>query len=260
MCKTTTGNTASSDRVRQIFPPCAPESNPGKIIRIRVYDPKSLIGSNSDLRNALTGVQQFYNGLRQTPQLPADMVNDLTAYTFEVTYTASAPTENEIRQFRRMDFPVYIFHTPGISANSSSIEEMQTLLERHEISPPIRVRLINDDPNVVVTTSAGDAYKTIGEDWENQNVLGFGFPGNYYTQGTCHKLGLIKIDAILKNASGWNSGADRFRGVVTHELGHMLGLAHVDGTVMNRTYQPGTAQFSVAQIDIVRDTLKILSP
>ncbi|MGN6492157.1 MAG: hypothetical protein ACTHLE_09200 [Agriterribacter sp.] len=260
MCKTTTGNTTSSSRVRQIYPPCAPEPNPGKVVKVRVHDPKNLIGSNNDLKNALTSVQQFYNGLQQTPQLPADLVSDLSKYTFEVTYTSSAPSDNEIRQLRRMDFPVYLFHTPGISANSSSIGEMQTLLERHEISPPIRVRLIDEDPNVITTTSAGDAYKSLEDDWEKEEVLGFGFPGNYYSQGTCHKLGLIKVDAIQKSAAGWSSIPDRFKGVIEHELGHMLGLGHFDGTVMNKKYQPGATQFTIAQIDIIRDTLKILSP
>lgn len=259
MC-TTTNNTVSTNRVRKIFPPCAPEASAGKTVRVRVYDPKSLINNNTDLKNALTGVQIFYNALQHTPQLPADLKNNLSEYSFEVSYNNSAPTNNDIRQLRRMDFPMYIFNTPGISPNSSSSEEMQALLERHEISPPIRVRLIDDDPNVTVTTSAGDAYETIEKDWGKETVLGFGFPGNYYTQGTCHKVGFIKMDAIAKNATGWNSIADRFKGVVEHELGHMLALAHSEGTVMNEKYKPGSPSFSVAQIDIIRDTLKRLSP
>ncbi|MBX2924030.1 MAG: hypothetical protein KF746_17660 [Chitinophagaceae bacterium] len=259
MCKTTTNNTASADRVRRIFPQCA-EEVAGKKVKVAIYDPKKIIDGRNDLKAALMGVQNFYNSLKDMPGLSPDLSNDLALYTFEVTYKSFSPAGDEIQRMGRMDFPFYVFNTPGLSANSTSADEIQRLMEKHQVASYIWLRKIEDDPSAQTLVPTRDVYKGIEEDWSAENVLGFGFAGNYYLGKFCRKLGIIKADAVLKNITGWSSGADKFKSVVEHELGHMFSLTHHSGTVMNETYQPGTTQFSVAQIDIIRDTLKILSP
>jgi hypothetical protein len=260
MCKTTSPVTSSVSAVRRVFPPCRPESNPGKVVKITVYDPKKLIEGRTDLKDALTQVQGFYNGLQHEPGLAADLVNDLAVYTFQVSYKASAPDTNELQQLARMDFPLYVFHSPPLSPDLSSVGEMQTLMEHHQVPSQLWLRMIDADPSVTATVATGDVYQSMENDWGNQFVLGFGFPGNYYNHGTCHKLGIIKIDAVLANMAPNVSGADRIRGVVEHELGHMFSLRHEAGTIMNEKYEGGFTHFSLQQIDVIRDTLKLLSP
>lgn len=261
MCKTTTAsNSVASEKVRRVFPACTAEVT-GKLVKIIVYDPKRLIESRSDLRAALTQVQDFYNGLKNQPGLPADVVSDLGLYSFQAEYRASAPNESEIAQLGKMDFPVYLFNSPPLSPNLSSVEEMQALMEHHQVSSVLWLRMIDEqEPDVVTYVGTADVYESIEKDWGNQFVLGFGYPGRYSFDGNCHKLGIIKIDAVLANMPPNVSGAQRFRGVLEHELGHMFSLRHEEGTIMNEKYEGGMTQFSAAQIDVIRDTLKQLSP
>jgi hypothetical protein len=261
MCKTTTAsNSVASEKVRRVFPACTAEVT-GKLVKIIVYDPKRLIESRSDLRAALTQVQDFYNGLKNQPGLPADLVSDLGLYSFQAEYKASAPSETEIKQLGRMDFPFYVFHSPPLSPDLTSVEEIQALMERHQVSSILWLRMIDEtDPEAQAYIGTGDVYESLEKDWINQLVLGFGFPGSYTFNGNCHKLGIIKIDAVLANMPPGVSGAQRFRGVLEHELGHMFSLRHEAGTIMNEKYEGGMTHFSAAQIDVIRDTLKQLSP
>ncbi len=262
MCKTTTAaNNAATEKIRRVFPPCAAEKNTGKQVKIILFDPKGLIESRSDLKAALKQVQDFYNGLKNTAGLPVDLVNDLALYSFQSEYRASAPSENEIRQLGRMDFPVYVFHSPPLSPDLSSADEMKVLMERHQVASIIMLRMIDEqDPDAISFIGTADVYESIEKDWVNQLVLGFGFAGTYTYNGNCHKLGIIKIDAVLANIPPNVSAADRFRSVLEHELGHMFSLRHEAGTIMNEKYEGGMTHFSIPQIDVIRDTLKMLSP
>lgn len=265
MCKTTSPVIVNfSEKIRSIRPPC-PAAVTGKQVTITLYDPKGLMSGRDDLKNALTQVAQFYGGLKQVQGLPASLAAELSLYSFHAVYKAAAPDDNEIAGLGRMDFPMYIFNSPPLSPNSSSLEEIKTVMKRHGLSAVSNLRTIKPDPNMVpFITGPVDFNKSVDDSWADQSVLGFGFPGNYYAKGTCHKLGIVKLDALEKNKPANASAAERFRGVLIHELGHMFAVRHDEdnepATIMQKKYEGGATNFSNAQIDVIRDTLKKLSP
>jgi len=258
MGTTTTPSVGSSAAVRRVFPPCPAATNVGKIAKITMYDPKKLINSNNNLKNALVDVQDFYNNLKNTANLDSQVSSDLSGYTFQATYQSSAPSAAEINAMGRMDFPMYVFNSPGLSPNLTSIGEIHQLMETHQI-PSVLFLTTYSSPNASSTNATGDVYNTTSQKWGDTITLGFGFPGIYHTSGTCHKLGLIKIDAVLNNVAG-AVATNKFKFVVTHELGHMLAVSHKAGTIMNETYNLSSSDFQPLQITVIRDTLKKLSP
>lgn len=265
MCKTTSPVIVNfSEKIRGIRPPC-PAAVTGKQVTITLYDPKGLMSGRDDLKTALTQVAQFYDGLEQVPGLPASLAADLSLYTFTAVYKAAAPGANEIAGLGRMDFPLYIFNSPGLSPNSSSLDEIKAIMKMHGLAGFSNLRVLQQNPDTLpILTTPVDFNKSVDDSWADQFVLGFGFPGNYYAKGTCNKLGIIKLDALEKNKPANASAAERFRGVLIHELGHMFAVRHDEdnepATIMQKKYEGGASNFSNAQIDVIRDTLKKLSP
>lgn len=260
MCKTTTATVAANERTRRIFPPCGPQVST-KTVTVTVFDPKKLIESRSDLQHAITQVGDFYNNLKATPGLPPAVVQDLSRFTFATVYKTAAPNEAERAQLGNMDFPFYLFHYKA--PFDTSYTEIQELLEAHKIPMDLSVKVIIDTNTTMIRKIVPDAYKTIENDWGDELVLGFGFPANYHdphNTGNCRKLGLVKIDAVLQHVPMGDTEETRFAGVIEHELGHMLALAHQAGTLMNEKYDRQFKQFNADQIAVIRDTLKILSP
>ncbi|MBT8183322.1 MAG: hypothetical protein KJN76_00665 [Eudoraea sp.] len=254
----TTPGVGSSTALRRVFPPCPAATNVGKTANITLFDPKKLINSNSNLKNALVDVENFYSNLKNTTGLDTAVSSDLSAYTFQATYKPAAPSAVEINAMGRMDFPMYVFNSPGLSSNLSSVSEMHQLMETHQI-PSILFLTTYTSPNSAATNPTGDVYETISKKWSDTSTLGFGFPAIYHTSGSCHKLGLIKIDAVLNNVSG-TAAVNKFKFVVKHELGHMFAVSHEAGTIMNEEYNLSSSNFKPLQINVIRDTLKNLSP
>lgn len=254
----TTPSVGSSAAVRRVFPPCPAATNVGKTARITMYDPKKLINNNSNLQNVLVDVQNFYNGLKNSANLDPIVSSDLSGYSFQVTYHPSAPSATEVMAMGRMDFPMYVFNSPPLSSNLSSVGEMHKLMETHQI-PSVLFLTTYTSPNASTTKPTGDVYGTISKAWGDKFTLGFGFPGIYHRSGSCHKLGLIKIDAVLNNVAG-TAATNKFKFVVTHELGHMFAVSHKAGTIMNEKYNLSFSNFTALQITVIRDTLKKLSP
>lgn len=265
MCKSTSPVIVNfSEKIRGIRPPCPPAVT-GKQVTITLYDPKGLMAGRDDLKTALTQVAQFYGALKTAQGLAASLAADLSLYTFTAVYKAAAPGANEIAALGRMDFPLYVFNSPGLSPNSSSLEEIKAIMNLHGLAGFSNLRILQQNPDTLpILTTPVDFIKSVDESWADQFVLGFGFPGNYYAKGTCNKLGIIKLDALEKNKPVNASAADRFRGVLIHELGHMFAVRHDEGsiplTIMHKEYKGGLTHFSNEQIDVIRDTLKKLSP
>jgi len=260
MCQTTRAIFGSNAVIRRVFPPC-PRAITGKTVRFIIFDPKKQIDSRSDLKAAINQVGSFYNNLKNTSGLSNAIKADLASYNFVVEYRPSAPDDSTLLNLGRMDFPVYLFNTPGISATSTSISEIQQLMQRHQISAMSFLRAFNTiHPELPILAPVVDNYKTIESSWENRDVLGFGFPGGYYNNGSCGKLGIIKIDALLTITSTFDTDSERLTWVLQHELGHMFALVHHDDSLMNDKYDRHFAAFLPLQIGHVRDTLKRVSP
>jgi hypothetical protein len=260
MCTTTRAIFGSSTTVRRVFPPCAPAVS-GKTVRFILFDPKQHIDARNDLKAAISQVGVFYGNLKNTPGLPVAIKTDLSLFNFQTEYRPTAPDQATMENLGRMDFPVYLFATPGISSSSTSIDEVTQLMQRHQISASSFVRRVDfAHPDVPILAPVADNYKTIEDSWESKTVMGFGFPGIYYTTGNCHKLGLIKIDALLAQASAFDSEPDRFAWVLQHELGHMFALVHHPDTLMNEDYNRQFKTFLPIQIGHIRDMLKRMSP
>jgi hypothetical protein len=250
----------SSTTIRRLFPPCAPETT-AKLVQFIVFDPKRFIESNSELKGAIVQAGNFYSNLVNTAGLSEQVKTDLSKFSFRTEYRASSPDQATIASPGRMTFPIYLFHTPDISPDSTSVDEIHQLMQQYQISAISRLRDVDlQHPDRTVLLPTKDNYNAVSESWSSKEVWGFGFPGAYYTNGSCHKLGLIKIDALLASPTTYDTRAQRFAWVLQHELGHMFALKHHDASMMNDEYDRHFSEMLPIQIGQVRDMLLRMSP
>lgn len=249
-----------AERLRKIYTPCPPAAASKKIL-IRVFDNKSLIG---DVTNSVEAMWQiletFLNGLHQTVGLPAAVAQSLQTFTFEVAFLPRNSTADERRTFGMMDFPVYLETTEATRTFTEG--DGKDLLLTHQIPEETEIRKIL--PDAAVQTRRVHSYDEV-KDFikdDDQKDLGVAIPGTYFRnrQTQCRKLAIIKINLITKNLV-LDLRQPKFISVMKHELGHMFGMDHELGTLMDPQNREAMnhPDYTVNQLTVLNQVLTIIN-
>lgn len=256
MGTTKRGSTLSiTERLRRVFLPCVAFSGP-RTVTVKVFDKHGLITEMMPSQDMVTQMQTFLNGLAATPGLPAAVVTNLSSIQFNVSYVDHAPSRDDIEHFAVTDFPMHLLTASGSVA--ASTEDVTDVLVNHRI--PQKTNLVKQlDP---VLLGKVLPYETLEEDWGNQRVLGIGIPGTYFipnSQTRCRKVAVIKMQGFMTENLPDARRPAKILFALRHELGHMLGLRHLDGTIMNCKYDlSAPTAYSNHQIEIVSGSLQRL--
>lgn len=210
----------------------------GKKVFIRVFDEKKLVGPATGLseNETFSELNSFFNGLETTPQIEQRVADVLKEFSFEIIYERRAPTESEKQQFGMMDFPVYLESAEKPSGLTKS--DAKKLLESHSMPGLTYTFLINKQGQL--QHAAQDVYGSLEGLMNNGSTIGLGIPGNYLnnTQTLCRKIAIILIDRLMSDTHiAFSIRQKMFVAVLKHEIGHMLGLEHENGTLMHGNYQ-----------------------
>jgi len=251
----------SKDDPLRTIPTACVSAGGSKKISIKVFDKKGLIG---DVTNSIEAVRQkletFFNRLHEE-QLPPAVVQNLQSFSFEVLFIPRSTTAAERRGFGMMDFPVYLDTTEGAGALTEG--DVQDLVKDHGIRGLTKVKLIVSDTETQFrNVNSGDEIKSFMKD-EDQKDLGIGIPGTYFIPGSqaqCRKLAIIKMNLIKRNPV-FDSREPKFISGVKHELGHMFGMDHEDGTVMDPDNRKAAQHliYTANQIRVLNEVLTIIS-
>jgi predicted Zn-dependent protease len=98
---------------------------------------------------------------------------------------------------------------------------------------------------------------------EDQKDLGIGIPGTYFIPGKqaeCRKLAIIKMNLIKRNPV-FDTREPKFISGLKHELGHMFGMDHENGTLMDPSNHEAANHpvYSPNQIRVLNEVLTIIS-
>jgi len=248
------------DRLRKIPTACV-SAGGSKKVSIKVFDKKHLVG---DATNSIEAVRQkletFFNHLHEE-SLPPGVAQNLQSFSFEVLFIPRDSTAVERRAFGMMDFPIYLDTTEGAGALTEG--PVQDLLEDHGIPELTKVKLIKSDTETQFrNVNSGDEIKSFMKD-EDQKDLGIGIPGTYFIPGSqaqCRKLAIIKMNLIKRNPV-FDSREPKFISGVKHELGHMFGMDHEDGTLMDPNNREAANHpiYTANQIRVLNEVLTIIS-
>lgn len=263
MCKTTTKGSSPSgaNNLLNVFVPCLPGTG-SKRVAIRIFDRRSVLNDAFHSESAARqNMEAFFNNLSATAGLPAAIAQDLQTFSFAVTFVRRDSNQAEKDSFGMMDFPVYLESTAGSSAFSP--EDAAALLRAHKI--PERTEVFTPIDNEGTDANAAvNTYQIVEQFIPNPNVFGAGVPGTYRiaaSQSQCRKIGIIKGNQVIAGVANFETRQNRLVAVLKHELGHMFGMAHVAGTLMEENYENAIAHptFSIGQVIILYNTVTTLS-
>jgi hypothetical protein len=262
MCKTKKESSpAVVNNLLNVFVPCLAGTR-SKRVAIRVFDRKSVLNDAFHSESAAKqNMEAFFSNLSATPGLPAAIAQDLQTFSFEVTFVRRDSHKDERESFGMMDFPVYLESTAGSSAFSA--EEGAALLRAHRI--PERTEVFTPIDNEGTDANADvNPYRAVEEFIPKDEVFGAGVPGTYRiaaSQSQCRKIGIIKGNRVIAGVASFETRQNRLVAVLKHELGHMFGMAHVVGTLMEENYENaiGHPTFSIGQVIILYNTVTTLS-
>lgn len=208
-----------------------------------------------------TDLETFLNGLATTNGLEAAVAAQLSAITFRVTYQTTSPGQAEIDQSNVNDFPIYFLTRTGVF--QASTDDVLDLLGRHRI--PDRTFVFRREGTLTGPRPFPvDARGIINEDWSDKpSILGFGIPGTYFipnSQARCRKIGIIKMQGFMSEHVPFALRRARIVGILKHELGHMFGLTHEDGTIMAKRYDLNSNhnEYTINQLWVVGRALDLL--
>jgi hypothetical protein len=258
------GSEASiAERLQKVFTPCLAGTG-SKKVSIKLFDAKVLVGdvapSGESVKNDL---QLFLDNLKATVGLPASVKQNLETFSFEVAYFPRGPSSAERNSFGMMDFPIYLENTAP--PNAISPAQAKDLLVAHRIPETTFVRTkiaVNQ-----VQTAPVRPYVQVKEMFEDDNTgdLGIGIPGTYFAREDlhtrCRKLGIIEINLIKAFTDDLTTR--RLFAVLKHELGHMFGLGHHPGTLMDEkvkvAIRPENSSYTIDHIEILTQALTLIS-
>lgn len=254
------GDESIADRLRTIATPCLPAKG-NKKVSIRIFDKKSLLGdATHSVEKVRQTLETFFNGLHQTAGLPAPVAESLHSFSFEVLFIPRDSTLAERRAFGMMDFPVYLDSTDGVAPLTEG--GGKDLLLAHAIPERTQVRLIVSASETQMRgVDSYDEIKTLIKD-EDQTTVGAGLPGTYFdppSQTKCRKLGLIKMNLVNRNPV-FDKREPKLIFVLKHELGHMFGMDHEVGTLMDPQYDAvvNRQDYTVNQLNVLNQSLTII--
>jgi hypothetical protein len=240
-----------------------------KKVSIKVFGDGNLFGAVFSTGGEETNLKQqletFLDDLDKRANLDPVAVQILQAFSFEVTFIKRDSSAAERDGFGMMDFPVYLRTTAsGTGSDEFTKEEGRKLLLAHRIPKKTVVMELSDDEG-----SAGFADFIPVDEVEafipNQQAFGIGVPGAYAdvpNQTKCRKIGILKVNDLIRGVAGFAERQTRFLFVLKHELGHMFGLAHLDSTLMDRDYAEVVKHpdYTKGQIILISNALSALSP
>ena len=213
-------------------------------------------------QDVVNDLRTFLNGLDTTPGIDAATAAGLAAYTFDVTYETSFPSQAQIDSFDVNDFPIYFLTTQGVFRSSS--DSVVDLLVANRIPELTFVgRRQGALPNPVLGQVR--TYTIIEDDWEEKpSVLGFGIPGVYFipnSQTRCRKIGVIKMQGDMITNLPFPQRRAKIVSILRHELGHMFALTHENNTMMDPDYEVNATftQFTNDQLWVVVRALDLLT-
>jgi hypothetical protein len=258
------GEDSIADRLRKIATPCLPAKG-NKKVSVRIFDKKSLIGDvTSSVEAVRKTLETFLNDLHKTEGLPSAVAQNLQAFTFEVTFTPRDSSADERRGFGMMDFPVYLETTEGTTLTRPFTEgDGKDLLLAHAIPEETDVRKILSDSGVQTTrVHSYEEVKSFIKD-DDQKDLGIAIPGTYFrpnSQSLCRRVAVIKINLIKRNLV-LDLRQPKFISVMKHELGHMFGMDHETGTVMDPSNRDAMNHlgYEVNQLTVLNEVLTTIS-
>jgi hypothetical protein len=264
MCSSTTKGSSSpvNEDLQFVFPACLPGTG-SKKVSIKLFDKKRLVGdvaaSGESVKNTL---QVFLDALKTTAGLPASEKQILETFSFEVQYFADAPSTAERLAFGMMDFPVYLESTEAPNAISRS--QGKDLLIAHRIPKETFVKRETGVNQFEIRPTL--PYDQVEEMFvaEATSDLGIGVPGTYFARGNdqrrCRKIGIVAVNLVKRNVAELTTR--RFFAVLKHELGHMFGIAHHPGTLMDESLAvailPENNSFTAGQVRIISQALAII--
>jgi len=254
-----------AEKLRKIYTPCL-SAKGSKKISIRVFDKKSLIGDvTSSVEFVRQTLEAFFNDLHKTEGLPPTVKQNLQSFSFEVAFIPRNSTADERRAFGMMDFPVYLETTEETKITRTFTKgDGQELLLAHGIPEETQTkRIVSENEAQLPTVHSYDEVNDFIKDDESKD-LGIGIPGTYFKAGSqsqCRKLGIIKINLIGRNLVP-EKRQPKFISVMKHELGHMFGMDHEPGTLMDPDNGEAMkhTDFTVNQIKVLNEVLTIISP
>jgi hypothetical protein len=264
MCSLTnifSGRQNTTGTLLPILPACLP-AGASKKVSIKLFDKQHLIG---DVTNSVSGVRQtletFFNRLHETAGVPPNVAQNLQNFSFEVLFIPRDSTPAERRAFGMMDFPVYLADLDG-SQPLTEARAME-LLRTHGIPQETRTRTTLDDGGVQTSpVHSLNEVKSFITDGDNKD-LGVGIPGTYFMpdiQRRCRKLAIIKMNLVKKNAV-IDVREAKFISGLKHEIGHMFGMGHEPGTVMDGDNREAIKhpRYTVNQLRVLNDVLTIIT-
>ena len=248
-------------QLRKMHTACKPGPG-GKKVSIKVFDKKGLVGN---VTSSIVGVKQtletFFNNLHATQNLDPAVAQNLQTFTFEVEFFARNSSAAERLAFGKMDFPVYLDSSAGIAPLTQ--KDGDDFIRNHKLPQLTKVTIKlptgNEFERTVLKTY--EAIESFIKD-EDQKVPGIGIPGPYFTPGSqdkCRKIGIIKMNLVENAVPALRE--QKFIVVLKHELGHMFGMDHEAGTMMDRTYGDSLqhSNYTPRQIRVLSDSLTVLS-
>jgi hypothetical protein len=260
--RTLLGGTNSTEPVRRIQPPCR-RSDGNKVVTIKLFDKHQFVNDMATPEEVRTDLETFLNGLATTSGLEAAVAAQLSAITFRVTYQTTSPGQAEIDQLNVNDFPIYFLTRTGVF--QASTDDVLDLLGRHRIPDRTFVgRRQGALPEPVLAPV--DPRGIINEDWSDKpSVLGFGIPGTYFipnSQTRCRKIGIIKMQGFMTENLPVDRRRAKIAGILKHELGHMFGLVHEDGTIMAKDYNLNASHtdYTINQLWVMDRAFALLMP
>lgn len=234
----------------------------GKKVSIKIFDKKALAGNvTSSLGQVKQNLETFFNNLHATANLPAAVAQHLQTFSFEVEFFTRNSTASERLAFGMMDFPVYLDSSAGIAPLTQ--KDGEDFITNHKLPEltkvVIKLPVGNEFQRTEVKTYL--EIESFIKD-EDQNVPGVGIPGPYFkpdSQAKCRKIGIIKMN-LIENAVPALREA-KFIGVLKHELGHMFGMDHEPGTLMERKIGDSLQHpnYTVNQVRVLNESLTVLS-
>jgi hypothetical protein len=250
--------------MQRIFPPCRAGTGGTKVF-IKVFDEKHLAGGGIDSGDQVKQkLQSFFDNLVATPNLPTTVAQNLRTFSFEVTYFPRGSTETERQGFGMMDFPLYLETTEGSRPLTAS--KGDELLWAHKIPETsfVKVETGVREFTTKFIKPFSDIEEVLKDDTHKE--LGVGIPGTYFarevTQTRCRKVGMIKVN-LIKRLPVADIRERKFIAVLKHELGHMFGIGHHAGTLMDENaviaMRPENASYTAGQVEILTQTLTLLS-
>ena len=262
--KTTNAILGSNDGLRRVFVPCTAGTG-SKKVSIKLFDAKRLVGdvapSGESVKNDL---QSFLDNLKATAGLSATVKQTLETFSFEVEYFAREPSSAERDRFGMMDFPVYLENTAP--PNAISTDQVEALLDAHRIPKKTFVKSVIEVNQI--QTGPVDSYGQVREMFVEgeSSDLGVGIPGTYFAPDDlhtrCRKIGIIVVNLIKTFTE--DATTKRLFGVLKHELGHMFGIGHQAGTLMDEklkvVIRAENNSYTADQIGILVQALNIISP